>query len=98
LKSTAADVTEKLRTLGYVAYRAPTNSLDLAKLKDPKERLATYTAILRATDAFRAGNYPVGQAALARVEREEPKLYLIPFLRGEKGAPHGAPFPFLPCV
>jgi arylsulfatase A-like enzyme/Tfp pilus assembly protein PilF len=85
----SADVAEKLRTLGYVAYRAPTTSLDLAKLRDPKERLATFNAILRATDAFSAGNYSAGQTALARVEREEPKLYLIPFLRGEAASRAG---------
>jgi arylsulfatase A-like enzyme/Tfp pilus assembly protein PilF len=85
----SADVAEKLRTLGYVAYRAPTTSLDPAKLKDPKERLAAFNAILRATDAFSAGNYAAGQALLARVEREEPRLYLIAFMRGEAAARAG---------
>jgi tetratricopeptide (TPR) repeat protein len=72
-----------------VAYRAPTTSLDLAKLKDPKERLAAYNAILQATDSFRAGNDSAGQSLLARVEREEPRLYLIPFLRAEAASRAG---------
>ncbi|MBI3662085.1 MAG: sulfatase-like hydrolase/transferase [Acidobacteria bacterium] len=75
---------EKLRALGYLAYRAQTpGSAPPSKLGDPKEKVAQYQAILRATDAFRSGNFSAGRALLLKVRAAEPRLYLVPFLLGE---------------
>jgi arylsulfatase A-like enzyme/Tfp pilus assembly protein PilF len=75
---------EKLRSLGYVAYRAPTSGpLVPEKLSDPKRKLREFNAILQATDAFQVGRFDVGRALLQEAQRSDPELYLIPFLLGE---------------
>jgi choline-sulfatase len=81
------EVLEKLRSLGYVAYKAPAASG--SKLADPKDKLSTYEDVLRATDLISAGNFPAARALLARLEHAEPNLYLLPFLLGE-AASHNA--------
>ena len=75
---------EKLRSLGYVAYRAPTSGpLVPEKLLDPKHKVREFNAILKATDAFQAGRFAAGRALLQEAQRSDPDLYLIPFLLGE---------------
>ena len=84
------DAIEKLRSLGYVASRAPNlASLDLEKLADPKAKLQTFNNILRATDAFRAGRFATGRALLRDAEQSEPNLYLIPFINAGGAAREG---------
>lgn len=85
--SASPEVLEKLRSLGYVAYKAPAASG--SQLADPKDKLATYQDVLRATDLIEAGNFPAARALLTRLQRSEPNLYLIPFLLGE-AASHDA--------
>jgi arylsulfatase A-like enzyme/Tfp pilus assembly protein PilF len=81
---------EKLRSLGYVAFRAPTGgSFDPEKLADPKDKLWEFNAILRATDAFQVGDFATGEALLRRVLATEPELYLIHFLLGEAASKQG---------
>ncbi|HUL14547.1 MAG TPA: sulfatase-like hydrolase/transferase [Terriglobales bacterium] len=75
------EVLEKLRSLGYVAYKAPL--VPGAKLADPKDKLPVFQEILRATDLMHLGKIPEAQSLLATLERAEPNLYLIPFLQGE---------------
>ena len=75
------EILEKLRSLGYVAYKAPT--MPGAKLADPKDKLPIFQEILRATDLMHLGKIAEAQSALAGLERKEPNLYLIPFLQGE---------------
>src|ERR1700682_6389874 len=75
------EVLEKLRSLGYVAYRAPTAAN--AKLADPKDKLPVFLDVLRATDLIQAGNFSAARALLSTVRQKEPQLYLIPFLLGE---------------
>jgi choline-sulfatase len=75
------EVLEKLRSLGYVAYRAP--AAPNAKLADPKDKLPVFQDVLRATDQVQTGNFAAARSLLSGVQRKEPRLYLIPFLLGE---------------
>lgn len=76
------EVLEKLRSLGYVGYKAPA-AAENAKLADPKDKLPIFHDVLRATDSISLGNFVAADALLNKLEREEPDLYLIPFLEGE---------------
>jgi len=75
------EILEKLRSLGYVAYRAP--SAANSKLADPKDKLSVFQDILRATDLIQLGNFAEARSVLSSLQRKEPQLYLIPFLLGE---------------
>src|SRR6267142_1970288 len=79
--SASPDVLEKLRSLGYVGYRAP--AAPNAKLADPKDKLPVFQDVLRATDQIQAGNFAAARSLLSSAQRKEPQLYLIPFLLGE---------------
>ncbi|HEY4683452.1 MAG TPA: sulfatase-like hydrolase/transferase [Candidatus Acidoferrales bacterium] len=86
----SAEAIEKLRSLGYVAYRAPASrSLPTSGLADPKSKLWEYQAILEATDAFRAGKGTAARSILKKVQDADPKLYLIPFMLGEAASREG---------
>src|SRR6266403_4039635 len=85
--SASPEVMEKLRSLGYVAYRAP--AVPNAKLADPKDKLPVFQDILRATDQIQTGNFTAARSLLSSAQRKEPHLYLIPFLLGE-AASHNA--------
>ncbi|MFB3813076.1 MAG: sulfatase-like hydrolase/transferase [Terriglobales bacterium] len=74
---------EKLRSLGYFAYRSPVPASALDRLPDPKDKAAEFEWILLAADAFRAGNYKRGQELLQAAAQSDPQLYLIPFMLGE---------------
>jgi choline-sulfatase len=77
------DALEKLRALGYVAYRSPVSPEALAAgLPDPKDKLPEFNTILAAQDAFRVGNISSADALLEKVQREDPKMYIVPFMRG----------------
>ena len=78
------DTVEKLRALGYVAYRAPVSAEALAGgLPDPKSKVGEFQDILRSADAFEAGDFQTGEALLAQVREKDPKLYIVPFMLGE---------------
>lgn len=83
-----AQAAEKLRSLGYVAYRAPAPKPG-EKLSDPKDKLREFNAILKATDAFSAGDLARGRVMLRVLQKTEPNLYLIPFLLGEGASREG---------
>ncbi len=85
--SATPEVLEKLRSLGYVAYRAP--AAPNAKLADPKDKLPVFQDVLLATDQIQTGNFAAARSLLSIVQRREPRLYLIPFLLGE-AASHDA--------
>jgi arylsulfatase A-like enzyme/Flp pilus assembly protein TadD len=75
---------EKLRALGYVAYRAPVSAEELAAgLPDPKSKLWEFNSILKAADSFKAGNVSDGEAVLAKIRESDPKMYIVPFMLGE---------------
>src|SRR5713101_4653872 len=72
---------DKLRSLGYVAYRAP--AAQDTKSADPKDKLLVFQDVLRATDQIQLGHFAAARTLLAALQRKEPQLYLIPFLLGE---------------
>jgi len=75
---------EKLRALGYVAYRSPVpQSALLAGLPDPKTKLDEFNSILEAEDAAHAGDFQGARTRLLAVKEKDPQLYIIPFYLGE---------------
>ncbi|HEV8525534.1 MAG TPA: sulfatase-like hydrolase/transferase [Terriglobales bacterium] len=82
--ATDPDTAERLRALGYVAARSPVPAEKLHEpMADPKQKLPQFNAILEATDLQRAGQVERGSALLREVQKQEPQMYLIPFLLGE---------------
>ena len=78
------DALEKLRALGYVAYRSPVSPEALAAgLPDPKSKLWEFNAILEAADAFQAGDVDRGKGLLAKVRQSDPGMYVVSFMLGE---------------
>jgi choline-sulfatase len=78
------DALEKLRSLGYVAYRSPVSDEALASgLPDPKNKLWEFNSILQAEDAFRAGDVAKGRSLLLQVREKDPTMYVVPFILGE---------------
>jgi arylsulfatase A-like enzyme/Tfp pilus assembly protein PilF len=82
--SLSPDAAEKLRALGYVAYKSPVSPEALAAgLPDPKSKLWEFNTILQAQDAFHAGDFSGGGGLLSKVQGQDPKMYLVPFMLGE---------------
>ncbi len=80
----STDALDKLRALGYVAYRSPVSSDALASgLADPKSKLWEFNSILEAEDAFRAGDVSKGRSLLLQVREKDPEMYVVPFVLGE---------------
>ena len=78
------DAIEKLRTLGYVAYRSPVSAAALAAgLADPKEKAPEFNSILEAEDALQRRQDDQADALLRKVQEQDANLYVIPFLLGE---------------
>ncbi|MBZ5705897.1 MAG: sulfatase-like hydrolase/transferase [Acidobacteriia bacterium] len=78
------DAAEKLRALGYVAYRSPVTAEALAAgLPDPKDKLGEFNAILKAQDAFQAGDFDTGKQVLDKVRQQDPQIYTVPFMLAE---------------
>ena len=84
---------EKLKSLGYVAYKAGSEDGGDGKGADPKDKLATLNRILRASDLSQLEKYSEADQVLTEVEREEPELYLVPFQKGENLLAWGKPQP-----
>jgi arylsulfatase A-like enzyme/Tfp pilus assembly protein PilF len=85
------DALEKLRALGYVAYRSPVSPEALAAgLPDPKTKLWEFNSILQAEDALRANDAAKGKSLLLQVREKDPAMYVVPFILGEAalGAQH----------
>jgi tetratricopeptide (TPR) repeat protein len=86
----SAEASEKLRALGYVAYRSPVPAETLAVgLADPKTKVQEFNSILQAVDASKLGDFQRAHEILKQVQEKEPKLYLIPFLLGEADLKQG---------
>lgn len=78
------DAIDKLRALGYVAYRAPVPSASLmAGLPDAKDRVREFQSILQAADYIHADNFQQGEEVLTRIRKEDPEVYIVPFMLGE---------------
>src|SRR5207302_4438960 len=75
--------TEKLRRLGYMAYRSPVKAEELDRLPDPKQKIDELNAILEAQDAFRAGQVNRGRDLLSSVRQQDSHMYLVPFILAE---------------
>jgi arylsulfatase A-like enzyme/Tfp pilus assembly protein PilF len=81
------DAVEKLRALGYVAYRSPVSPEALAAgLPDPKAKLWEFNSILEAADAFQSRNFQAGHDLLEKVREKDPQMYVVPFMLGEAEA------------
>jgi arylsulfatase A-like enzyme/Flp pilus assembly protein TadD len=75
---------EKLRALGYVAYRAPVSAEAIAAgLSDPKTKLGEFNAILKAADLFKTESFEDAETVLAKVRESDPGMYIVPFMLGE---------------
>lgn len=84
------DAQAKLRALGYFGFRASVSPEALKQgLADPKDKLWEFNSILKAGDAFQAGDWETGEALLAKVQQQDPKLYVVPFMLGESAAKRG---------
>jgi choline-sulfatase len=78
------DALDKLRALGYVAYRSPVPVDALTSgLPDPKSKLAEFNSILEAEDALQRHDDEQANALLRKVQEHDPNIYIIPFLLGE---------------
>ena len=78
------DASEKLRALGYAAYRSPLPVEALKEgLADPKDKLWEFNSILQAQDTFRAAQFDKGRQILEEVAKKDPQMYVVPFLLGE---------------
>jgi tetratricopeptide (TPR) repeat protein len=79
-----ASAVEKLRALGYMAYRSPVSAADLAAgLPDPKDKILDFNTLLDGVDAGKRGDIDRERALLAQVQEHNPGMYLVPFLLGE---------------
>jgi choline-sulfatase len=84
VSSLGPDAQEKLNALGYFGFRAAVSPEALAAgLADPKDKLAEFNTILKAEDAFQAGDLKHAEDLLSPVQQQDPKMYIIPFLLGE---------------
>jgi choline-sulfatase len=80
----SSDALDKLRALGYVAYRSPVSAEALASgLPDPKSKLWEFNSILQSEDAMRAGDTEKGKSLLLAVREKDPEMYVVPFVLGE---------------
>ena len=78
------DAQEKLRALGYFGFRAAVSPDALEHgLADPKDKLWEFNAILKAADAYRVRDPEAAEALLAKVQEQDPKIYVVPFMLGE---------------
>jgi len=82
-----ADALQKLRSLGYIAYRSPApKDAPTTGLADPKNKLEEFNSILNASDAFRSGDFAAGKQILTKLAEQDPTMYIIPFMLGEAAA------------
>ncbi len=83
------DAIDKLRALGYVAFRSPVPAGALISgLPDPKSKLEEFNSILEAEDALQKHDDDEADALLRKVQERDPNIYVIPFLLGESAVRH----------
>ncbi len=79
-----SEAVEKLRSLGYVADRAPAAARDSRVVRaDPKDKIQVFNQILQAGELRSQQRFAESDEILVRLERSEPALYIIAFERGE---------------
>ncbi len=87
-----SETLDKLKSLGYVGYKAPAaETVSDVERADPKDKIATLNHILHAADLTRLGKYAEADQVLGRVEQGEPRLYVVPFEKGENYLAWGKP-------
>ena len=64
-----------------------------ANAPDPKDKIKTLNRTLRAIDLSGAQKYAEADQLLAKIERDEPSLYVVPFQKGENLLAWGKPQP-----
>jgi len=75
---------EKLKSLGYLAYSAPSAAGNATgNLPDPKSKAIVLHTILRASDLAEAGRFEDSDRLLEQVAQTETRLYVIPFMLAE---------------
>lgn len=75
---------DKLRSLGYMAYRSPVTPEALgAGLSDPKDKISDFNTLLDGIDAGKRGDLDTERRLLTQVQESNSGMYLIPFLLGE---------------
>jgi choline-sulfatase len=73
-----------LRSLGYVGGpSAQPLEGDAPGAPDPKDRIAFYNQVIRATELAEDGRFGESNALLDEAAKEDPTAFLPPFLRGE---------------
>jgi len=78
------DAVERLRSLGYIGFRAPLSAQTNAEGRgDPKDKLWEFNAILQAGDAFRVNDLSTGESLLAKVRESDPTMYAVAYMLGE---------------
>jgi arylsulfatase A-like enzyme/Flp pilus assembly protein TadD len=83
---TTPEAAEKLRALGYMAYKSPVSAAELASgLADPKDKIWDFNTLLDGVDAGKLGDLDRERSLLTQVQERNPNMYLIPFLLGEAG-------------
>lgn len=82
------DALDKLRALGYVAFRSPVPAGALTGLPDPKAKLGEFNTILEAEDALQRHEDDQAAELLRKVQEQDPEMYVIPFLLGESAVRH----------
>jgi arylsulfatase A-like enzyme/Flp pilus assembly protein TadD len=87
--SLSPDAQEKLRALGYFGFRASVSEEALAAgLPDPKDKISEFSTILKAQDAFHQQDDEHAEALLLQVQKQDPKIYVIPYLLAESSVRH----------
>jgi arylsulfatase A-like enzyme/Flp pilus assembly protein TadD len=78
------DALDKLRALGYVAYRSPVSAEALASgVPDPKAKLWEFNSILEAADAFQAEDFSRGEQLLYKVREHDRQVQAVPYMLGQ---------------
>jgi len=77
------ETVEKLKSLGYIAYSGAAQPAAAGPLPDPKDHLKVFKAVMRAHALNEAGRYEESNRALEPLATEEPRLFVIPFLKAE---------------
>lgn len=79
-----AAAVEKLRALGYMAYRSPVSAEAIAAgLSDPKDKILDFNTLLDGIDAGKRGDLDRERQLLTQVQESNAGMYLVPFLLGE---------------
>ena len=87
-----SETLEKLKSLGYLGYRAPAASGDSPLGRaDPKDKILVFNQVLRTRDLRSLNRFAEADEILTALKRSEPALYIVAFERGENLLTWGKP-------